>query len=405
MNAATVSARSAIEALRAGVPSRHAVAQLGTTQRDLKEQFEDSLEALRLGHAVKPLVISANFGAGKSHLLNYLQTLAAGQHIATSFVIVSPEMPLGNAHLVMKAVTESAVAPGRTGKALRSLAAELRTDSDGWTNLRAWATDAPIHDKFKALLAIYEEFRVDPELQTQVLNDFEGRPMLMNVIKARLKEIGQLSGYDLKSPRNTALGHDRLLLFAQFMRACGCHGIVVLFDELERMAKFSAKQRIAAYEELGWWRNMAETAGSAILPVFTMTNTFLNTTVTGGTHDELRFQPTMPPFDERDADALAGIELLKKRVLLAPPTPEEEEEVKYRVKAIYEQAYERNVPNLPASRDVSTSIRSQIRRWITYWDLQRYDPKYRPDVEEGAVHFDESAIADDVLLSGDETDD
>ena len=39
-------ARSAIEALRSGVPSRNAAAQLGTTQIEVKERFEESMDAL-----------------------------------------------------------------------------------------------------------------------------------------------------------------------------------------------------------------------------------------------------------------------------------------------------------------------------------------------------------------------
>ena len=116
MNAEMVFARSAIEALRAGVPSRHAVAQLGTTQREIKEDFDDALLSIRGGEPARPLVISANFGGGKSHLLNYLQTVAERQGFVTSFVVISPEMPLGAPHVVLKAIVENAQAPNRVGK-------------------------------------------------------------------------------------------------------------------------------------------------------------------------------------------------------------------------------------------------------------------------------------------------
>src|SRR5258708_22791805 len=108
MNAEQVFARSAIEALRSGVPSRHAVEQLGTTQDQVKQAFESRLDAMIEGHGVEPLIISATFGGGKSHLINYLKTLAANQACVTSFVVVSPEIPLGNPHLVLKAVAEAA---------------------------------------------------------------------------------------------------------------------------------------------------------------------------------------------------------------------------------------------------------------------------------------------------------
>ena len=405
MNSEMVFARSAIEALRAGVPSRHAVAQLGTTQQDIKEHFDDALLSLRAGEPAKPLVISANFGGGKSHLLNYLQTVAERQGFVTSFVVISPEMPLGAPHVVLKAIVENAQAPNRIGKALQTLAADASATSDAFALLREWTQTAPINGKLKALIRLYEEYRVDDELRVKILDDIEGDPLLLTTIKQKLKDIGEVSAYDLKAVPNQSLAHDRIRLYAQFVRACGSNGLVILFDEAERIAKFSRKQRILAYQELGWWRKAAEEAGSAILPVFAMNGNFIQNV----RKDEPLFQSAALGYsqDERDQNALDGIEMLNSRQMrkeLASVTPEDEEEIKYRVKTIYERAYGMNAPNLPISRDVSTTVRSQIRRWITYWDLRRYSPDYQVNVEADDVQFDTQEISDDALTTGDETD-
>ena len=218
-----------------------------------------------------------------------------------------------------------------------------------------------------------------------------------------MKDIGELSAYDLKAAPNQSLAHDRIRLYAQFIRACGSNGLVVLFDETERIAKFSRKQRILAYQELGWWRKAAEEANGAILPVFAMNSVFIQDV----RKDEPLFQSAALGYsqDERDQNALDGIAMLNKRYELASVTPEEEEEIKYRVKAIYERAYGMTAPNLPNLRDVSTTVRSQIRRWITYWDLRRYAPEYQAEVESDAMQFDTREIGDDALTTGDETDD
>ncbi len=396
-------ARSAIESLRSGVPSRDAVAQLGTTQRDVKERFEEAMDAIAEGQGVGPLLISATFGAGKTHLLEYLQTLAEQEGFVTSYAVISPEMPLGNGHLVVKTLSEAARAPGQTGKALRALAAGLKTDSDAYRDLLAWARDANIDDRFRALLHLYEAFRADEEFRVQILNDFEGRPLLKTMIKNRLKQINEAAAYDLSGPRNAMLAHDRIRLLAQFFRACDCKGWVILFDEMERVAKFSLNQRLAAYSELGWWRRAAELAGSALLPVFTTASGFAAESVTGGTHDELRLAGSGHTEDERDQLARYGIELLKAPFRLESPTPEQEEEIKYRVKAIYESAYDTPVSDLPEMRrDVRTSIRSEIRRWITLWDLHRYYPSYRAEVAVEALPFDPTAISDADIVAEDE---
>jgi hypothetical protein len=398
-----VQARSAVESLRSGVPSRDAVRQLGTTQHDVRERFEEGLDAIASGGAAAPIVLSATFGAGKTHLLEYLQTLAEREGFVTSYVVISPEMPLGNAQLVVKALSEAARAPGQMGRALRALASGVRTDSEGFTALQEWARTASIDDRFRALLHLYEAYRADEEFRVHILNDFEGRGMLKTVIKGRLKLIGQAAAYDLNGPRSALLSHDRIRLLAQWFKAAGCKGWVVLFDEMERVARFSLGQRLAAYSELGWWREAAEQAGSALLPVFTTATGFVADTVTGGSNDEQRLASGGFSQDERDRRALHGIELLKSPFRLESPSPEQEEEIKYRLKSIYEEAYGVAVPPLNgSSRDVRTSIRAEIRRWITLWDLHRYDPSYRPEVEVADMRFDSSEITDEEIAREDD---
>jgi hypothetical protein len=398
MNREIVTARNAIEALRAGVPSRHAVSQLGTTQHAIKDRFQAALESVGAGRPTEPLVISADFGNGKSHLLEYFQDMAEREQFVTSFTVVSPEMPMGSGQVVLKAIAEAARAPGRVGKAIREVAAAVHANPGALAGLREWAQRADIHDRFRALLHLYEEFRADEELRAQILEDFEGKPLGVTVLRQKLKEIGQAAAYDLRGPRNALLAHDRIRLLAQFFRACGCKGIVVFFDELDRMARFTRRQRFSAYEELGWWREIARTTGAGILPVFAMTTGFVVTTVTDGKNDELAFVPSAagvsdgldPQYGRR------GIELLKADpARLESPTPEQEEEVRYRIKAIYEQAYGVTVRLLPSpASDVDKSIRWKIRRWITEWDFLRYDPAYQPEVEGEDVKFGDDEISD-----------
>lgn len=400
MSPDVVMARSAIESLRSGVPSRDAVAQLGTTQHDVRERFQEALDAVAAGQGTAPIILSATFGAGKTHLLNCLQSLAEREGFVTSSVVVSPEMPLGNAHMVVKALSEAAHAPGLTGKAVRALASSLKTEGDEFEHLRQWVRDARIDDRFRALLHLYEAFRADEEFRVQILNDLEGRPLLKTIIKNRLKQINEAAAYDLSGPRNALLAHDRIRLLAQFFRACGGQGWVVLFDEMERVAKFSLNQRLAAYSELGWWREATERTGSALLPVFTTASGFVAESITGGTHDEQRLASGA---EERDQLARHGIEMLKLPFRLESPSREQEAEIKYRVKAIYEEAYGVPASDLPDARgDVRISIRSEIRRWITLWDLHRFYPAYQADVAVDEMHFDSAAISDADIAAEDE---
>src|SRR5215211_2343349 len=97
MNAA-LSARRAIEALRAGVPNRDAVLALGCEQPAIEERFREQLQAAReraqAGVQTSGLLIAGDFGTGKSHLLEYLQHVALAERFVCSKVVISKETPL-----------------------------------------------------------------------------------------------------------------------------------------------------------------------------------------------------------------------------------------------------------------------------------------------------------------------
>ena len=58
---------------------------------------------------------------------------------------------------------------------------------------------------------------------------------------------------------------------------------------------------------------------------------------------------------------------------------------------------------LPSDKfDIRISIRSEIRRWITLWDLHRYYPAYSPEVAVDEVHFDPEAIGDAQIIAEDD---
>ncbi|MCW5933488.1 MAG: DUF2791 family P-loop domain-containing protein [Fimbriimonadia bacterium] len=406
MTKESVEARRAIESLRSGVPSRYAVQWLRTTQSSMEDMFQDRLEQLAMGQGVEPIVFSAKFGGGKSHLLNYFQSIAEEKGFVTSFGVTSAEMPLGKPHTLLKALVENAVAPKRVGRALSELMIDFSASKEvKYGETRLWARDAGLLDRFNALLLLYEEFTADEEFREQVLGDIEGIDTIRKaILRQRLKEINQAAGYDLSIRKNDDMAYDRLRLLAQLfkMRTSG-KGWIILIDEVERLANFSRKQRLSAYEMIGWFSELAQQQGSGILPVFAMTTGLDMEVISGGKRDI--------DFVEMGSDNLPnetfrrrklGIQLLQRAKLLESPTPEQEQTILYRLKSLYQEAYTGN--NLPSLEDsphrVHTTIRSEIRRWITLWDLHRYYPDYRVEVVEEALPTDTREMDDTLLEEG-----
>jgi hypothetical protein len=406
MNDTVRAARSAVEALRSGVPNRDAVARLGTTQKGLRDAFDTALEAVGNGLGAGPIVFSAGFGRGKSHLLECLAAEAERNGFVTSYVTVSAEAPLGNAVAVLKAMAESARAPGHEGKALHELAARFRASSAAFDDVRRWAAETPIEGRFQALLHLYQELHADEELCMRILDDLEGNALPVGEMRRALKGIGQAGAYDVHNPRAALLAPSRILLFARLCRAMTGHGLVVLFDELERLRNFTFGQRCRAYAQIGWWSEAARAQGAALLPVFAVTDTFVEETITGGRPpDELRIENS-PPSD--DAFQLLGIREGLKTIKaglsrkLKELTEDEEEEIQTRVRCLYEDAYGEAVQPCPpptGGRASSISVRNEIRRWITTWDLHRYDSSYDASIEEEELGEDTSEISDQELPS------
>ena len=112
-------ARLAVEALRNGVPNREAVRKLGCNQPKVERQFTEMLDGIdnvRDSHQHPPgMLVSGDFGTGKSHLLAYLEQLALSKGFVCSKVAISKETPLYDLGKVFLAAIETGRIPDKKG--------------------------------------------------------------------------------------------------------------------------------------------------------------------------------------------------------------------------------------------------------------------------------------------------
>src|SRR5262245_14878539 len=127
--------RRAIEALRAGVPNRDAVRHLGTDQKAVEKRSVDALGQVgaewREARQLPGVLIGGDFGAGKSHLLEWLQHVALEQHFAVSKVVVSKEAPLSQPHRMFRTAMHSLRLPDLVG-GIEEVAHRMRTDTGAY---------------------------------------------------------------------------------------------------------------------------------------------------------------------------------------------------------------------------------------------------------------------------------
>lgn len=384
-----VARRRAIEALRAGVPSRDAVATLGSGQTAIEDQFASLREAAAAGRS-GGLLLGGGFGSGKSHLLEHLAGLAVEDGFAVSRVVISKETPLHDPAKVFRAAADSSLTAAGTGPAIAEAAAELDVEARGYVELLRWASSpaAGLNERFPATLELFARVRDrDSEVAESIVRFWSGDPIRVPDLRRHLKQIGHSK--PVLPPINAReLSRQRLRFAARLLTAAGHAGWVILFDEVELIGRYSLLQRARSYAEIvRWMRGEHEAPGTPIAAVLAMTDDFEAAVITERNDREqvpakLRGKDT-PEAAELAAAAEAGMRIIDREMtLLTPPDAAELDQAYQRLKELHAEAFEWHPPDVAGLERLGANrMRQYVRAWINEWDLVRLDPHYRPDIE------------------------
>ena len=407
--------RRALEALRNGVPNGDAVAVLGCSQPAVERDFDAMLARLS-GDGDLPdgglgMLVAGDFGAGKSHLLGYLETQALARNFVCSRVVVSKETPLFDMDKVYRAVVQNAKVPGVTGQMVEEIAQRLDYNSRGYADFFIWANreDNGLHRILPATLMVQEKDN-DPELSNEINWFWSGERIQLKSVRDGLRHIGQLQAYPFRAPLARDMPPQKLRFVLELVKAAGYAGWVVLLDEIELVANYSVLQRARSYAELARWMGRTpEERYPGLAVVGTVTADFA-TVVLDDKEDRDKAVPRLrsrgrEPNLLAAARAEAGIQLLDRGVrLLAEPDDEMLLNLYGQLRAIHSEAYGWEAPDIDndIGRGAPARIRSYVRRWINEWDLRRLYPELDPEIEEMEFIFSyeedttlEQALSDD----------
>jgi P-loop Domain of unknown function (DUF2791) len=387
--------RQSIEALRAGVPNRAAVRQLGTDQKAVEARFLESLSQVAAsrgdGRQQPGFMVEGGFGTGKSHLLEWLQHISLEQGFACSKVVISKETPLGDPHKLFRAAVDALTLPDRVG-GLTEAVEKLRRDSQAYADLYRLVQDPArrFDPLFQATLLLFERLHSDTQFVDRVVAFWGGDRINVSDLKKQLRTIGQ-SLPDLRSRRVRDLAIPRFRFVAELLAAAGYTGWVLLLDEVELVARLSLAAREHSYvtlAALSGHLKHASVPGAFLAGA--MTDDF-----TGEVFERRRDREKVPQrWAERDPGRLAEIEagmhfLTSRRAGLRIQQPDAEalQRTFDRVRDLYRAAYGWQPP-AEILADGKRSMRQHVRDWITRWDLLRLDPAYRPDIEVQSLQVD-----------------
>jgi hypothetical protein len=403
----TLEARTTIEALRAGVPNRAAIRQLGTEQTAIEHAFEAALSAAwadaipaRGGTGAGGIGMAGGFGTGKSHLLGYLAEVARQQGFVVSRIVVSKETPLSHPGHVLAAALRDAALPDRPDAPIAACLTVLRERPEALDAMEIavntpGAGFAPI---FAACLFLVRRGATPPETLRRIAHLWSGAKASIPAVRKALVAAGAGRTYPLKAIPAAALTEQLLRFVPLLFRAVGYAGWCILLDEVELIGRYTPLQRALAYALLGAWLGLdGKRRYPGIVVTYAITDDFV-TAVVNARQDSEKL-PERLQLKGRLAEAALtppAIRHIERTVLqnrLLPPTPNDLAACHDKVQQLYSTAYQWPAPPLPQmERTSSRTLRQYIKGWITQWDLRRLGRGDVPLVADGiASNYTEDA--------------
>ena len=395
---AVVASRLALEALRSGVPNRAAVRLLGCNQPQVEERFAEMLavapDAARQEDIAQGMLVSGDFGSGKSHLLAHLENLALSQKYVCSKVTISKETPLYDLGKVFLSAMENGRLPDRSGRLIEELGQALKPDSKEYASLFKWADQAAAQDEtnpiFPASLLVYER-SMDLELNNEIESFWAGDRILKSRITSGLRQIGQQQSYKFRMPKAAEAPPQRLRFALELIRGAGYRGWVVLLDEIELIGSYSLLQRGRSYAEVARW--MGHAAGEnypGLIMVGAVTEDFASENISpdGKKKDHDYIRPKMEAnqrYRSIAGRAETGMRMLERQcVALNPPDNDDVSTTMEMLRSMYSDAYDWEAPPNDAKAGgagIYGRMRYKVRQAINEWDLLRLYPSSTPETE------------------------
>ena len=389
------SSRQALEALRSGVPNQEAVKILGCKQpatRRFGELLTGATERESPPDDAPGMLISGDFGAGKSHLLTFLEQEALSRNFVCSKVAISKETPLFDLGKVFRSAIENGRMPDRRGRMIEEIAHRLKPGTPRYADFSMWAHQPDVsglNPMFAASLAVHEELN-DFELLRDIEYWWGGDKIRVARIRDGLRQIGRAKEYRFRVPKLAELPPQRMRFAIELIKAAGYRGWVVLLDEIELVGSYSILQRGRSYAELSRW--MGKVAGERYPGLVTV----------GAVTDDFASEIIHPDGSKKDRDyvsarleaggryrhlvspAQIGMQLLEQGCLpLRAPTEEDVQETTEKLRRIYRDAYGWDPPPLEVhagGAGIEGRMRYKVRSSINTWDLLRLVPGAQPDI-------------------------
>jgi len=334
------------------------------------------------------MLVAAEFGGGKSHVLEYLSHKARQENFAVSKVVISKETQLFDPLKVFRAAVESLVCENVVGDALRDIAvSRLSTKSPQFAEFNLWLRDSGLNSRFAATTWLFEQAGADSEMQDELVGFWEGSAIQVGRLRDGLRQTGAAKLFALEKIGIKELARQRFMFMTRLLHAARYDGWVILLDELELMGRYTVLQRGRAYSELARLLGLADDlAIPGLLTVGAITPDYASAVIDEkDDRNQIGFRFRSRGDLESDLTAAlaeSAMDAIERELLrLRQPSQDDLADVLMRLSDIYAAAYDCTPARLDSSFKTGQQMREYIRSWITTWDLNRVAPTYEPEIE------------------------
>jgi hypothetical protein len=244
-------ARAIIEALRKGIVPTEYVSFFTVGRQNWLKFVEDDLDDFIANGGGKVRFINGDYGDGKTHFMSVVQQLALQKKFASSFVVLTRDVPIHKFEVVYQAIV-SQLRGNFEGVGIRSsikhwINAQKKIDGEDLGSLSTSLREIPgmgldFANALIGLLQVYssssgEENNDSEEILYQW---FEGK-------KVAKKDLKKFHVFELLNKTNSK---QFLQSLVAFLKMTNHKGLILFLDELETVLAQGASIRNAAYENV-----------------------------------------------------------------------------------------------------------------------------------------------------------
>ncbi len=363
-------ARHIIEALRSGIPSRAVGEYFSEARPGMLKKVRGKLEEVRETGRSDGMIFTGRYGEGKTHLLNTAFNMASSSNMAVSILSLGKESPMDKPYLLYQKLAANTYLPGANQPGFQSRLEELTQGSAVSGELLAYTAKELETDKLYYLLRAFLGTQ-DEDERSLFLADLTGEFAPGAMIKRSYRRITGKPAKFSQSFSKTKHGMDYFYFLSHLLRALGCDGWVLLFDEAELLGRLGKKARAKCYNNMQRFLHPSSKLES-VFSLFAFSSSY-GEDVIEKKHEAENLEGAFPEDQEAQKAALATLNAILNAPELAPLTKDETLRVLDSIRELHGLAYGWQPAGTAEWLHTATEaggylLRTRIRAAIEYLD-------------------------------------